>query len=256
MDMRDIGSSTTYSRASYRILLSGWGQPGGSDVRKLDNGLTRKCNIPLYWRKGLHFPGQKKLEKYCASTKIKYNKEYVDPDRDLFDMGGDFRTPSGEHGQSWSKRNRPTGRSYGVEMRILDYFPPRHMSSLLRVIVFIIENSRKCSNKLYVYEDKDWIGAMHSAFKKGWRAKLPLGYINKLEKELNLKFPKKPLMLLDFWKVFLQELYNENHKGYYVNKLLPRYLKNDDEIGYVILRKKQPTLEIRNPNRESYEFGF
>lgn len=255
-DMRGIGSETVHSRASYRILLSGWGNPAGSDVRKFDEGLTRKANIPLYWRKGMKYPGQEKLQKYCADPERRYNEEYVDPDRDLYDMGGDFRTPSGDHGQPWSVRDRPKGKFFGVEMRILDYFPPRHMASLLRVIAFLVENSRNTENKMYVYEDKDWIAAMHSVFKSGWRAELPKRYIDKLEKALDLKFPKKPRMLDAFWTIFLKVLYDKNHKGFYVSQLLPQMIDGEDDFSVELGRNKQPPLVKKNPNRESWDFGF
>ena len=241
-DMRGIGSEKVRARASYRILMSGWGNPAGSDVRKFDQGLTRKVNIPLYWRKGLNFEGMEKLEKYCADPKKKYAHDYVDPDRDLYDMGGDFRTPSGDHGQDWSVRDRPLGGP--VEMRILDFFPPQHMASLLRILAFIIENATRTKNKIYVYKDKDWIKTIQNVFKEGWRAKIPKGYINKLEKVLNLKFPKKPLMLDSFFDVFLNTLYKKNKNGFYVNQLLRKDYK------------KQPKLTKSNPNRESWDFGF
>jgi len=241
-DMRGIGSEKVRARASYRILMSGWGNPAGSDVRKFDQGLTRKVNIPLYWRKGLNFEGMEKLEKYCADPKKKYAHDYVDPDRDLYDMGGDFRTPSGDHGQDWSVRDRPLGGP--VEMRILDFFPPQHMASLLRILAFIIENATRTENKIYVYKDKDWIKTIQNVFKEGWCAKIPKGYINKLEKALDLKFPKKPLMLDSFFDVFLNTLYKKNKNGFYVNQLLRKDYK------------KQPKLTKSNPNRESWDFGF
>lgn len=241
-DMRGIGSKEKHARASYRILMSGWGNPAGSDVRKFDQGLTRKVNIPLYWRKGLKFKGMEKLEKYCANPKKKYAHNYVDPDRDLYDMGGDFRTPSGDHGQDWSVRDRPLGGP--VEMRILDFFPPQHMASLLRILAFIIENATRTENKIYVYKDKDWIETIQNVFKEGWKSKIPKGYINKLEKALDLKFPKKPLMLESFFNVFLDTLYKKNKNGFYVNQLLRKEYK------------KQSKLVYANPNRESWDFGF
>jgi hypothetical protein len=256
-DMRGIGSKTKYSRASYRILLSGWGNPAGSDVRKFDQGLTRKVNIPLYWRKGLDFPGQKKLQKYCADEKKKYALDYVDPDRDLYDMGGDFRTPSGEHGQEWDVRDRLQGKFSGVEMRILDYFPPKYMASFLRILSFIAENSRRTENKMYVYEDKDWIKTIQSVFKSGWRAKIPIEYINKLEKALDLTFPKKPLMLDSFFDVFLETLYKRNRTGFYVNELLPQMIDGEDNFSFPTTEPTtQPPLVKKNPNRESWDFGF
>ena len=253
-DMRGIGSKTVYSRASYRILLSGWGQPGGSDVRKFEEGLTRKVNIPLFWREGLNYPGMEDVKKYCANPNIKYSIDHVDPDRNIYDMGGDFRTPSGDHGQSWEVRDRPKGKYFGVEMRILDVFPPKYIASFLRIITFLVENSRKNENKIFVYEDKDWISAIHSVFKSGWRAELPKKYIDKLEIALDLKFPKKPKMLDAFWTIFLKVLYKKNHNGFYVGELLPQRLKDDftKKIGSNI----QPPLEKRNPNRESIDFAI
>lgn len=253
-DMRTIGSKTIYSRASYRILLSGWGQPAGSDVRKFDNGLTRKVNIPLYWREGMNYPGMDKLKKYCANPKGKYDPKYVDPNRDLFDMGGDFRTPSGTHDDPWSKRDIFKGKNYGVEMRILDYFPPKHMTSLIRFMVFLVQNSRDIENKIYVYEDKDWIETMHSVFKDGWRAKITDNFINKLEKVLELKFHKKPKRLDAFWDILLKKIYKKNYNGFYVSQLLPHYYDNNRKIN--IKSTKPPPLEKRNPNKESIDFAI
>jgi hypothetical protein len=139
-------------------------------------------------------------------------------------------------------------------MRILDVFPPKYVASFLRVIAFLVENSRESENKIYVYEDKDWIAAMQSVFKSGWRAELPKGYINKLELALNLKFPKKPKMLDAFWTVFLKVLYEKNYKGFYVSQLLPQMM--NDDFSRDITAKVQPPLEKRNPNRESVDFGI
>jgi hypothetical protein len=253
-DMRGIGSKTVYSRASYRILLSGWGQPGGSDVRKFEEGLTRKVNIPLYWREGMNYPGMEDVKKYCANPDRKYDIEHVDPDRNIYDMGGDFRTPSGEHGESWKVRDRLKGKYFGVEMRILDVFPPKYIASFLRIVAFLVENSRESKNKIYVYEDKDWIDAMQSVFKSGWRAELPKKYIDKLEIALNLKFPEKPKMLDAFWTIFLKVLYEKNHKGFFVAQLLSNMMK--DDFSKNISSNIQPPLEKRNPNRESVDFGI
>ena len=254
-DMRGIGSEKKYSRASYRILMSGWGNPGGSDVRKFEDGLTRKVNIPLYWREGLHFPDKEKLEKYCANPKIKYNEEYVDPDRDLYDMGGDFRTPSGDHGQNWDVRDRLQGKFYGIEMRILDYFPPRHMASLLRFIVFLTENARNMKNTMYVYQDKDWIKTMHNAFHGGWRAEVPREYVSKLSKVLGIKFIQKSYTMSTFWKILLQKIYKKNYKGFYVKEMLPQMI-DGEKREYNLQQKEQPKLVYKNPNRESWDFGF
>jgi hypothetical protein len=299
VDMRGVGNNLNYPRASYRIMLIGWGNPGGSDVRKFEEGLNRKANIELYWRKGLDFIGQKKLEKACANKKEKYPPKYVDPARNVYDMGADFRTPMtrdipkkylarlsvsqrkkliGETKEEqwrmvgkwlklptdivWGDRDKPPSKLFGVEMRILDYFPPRYMSSFLRMIVFLAENSRRTPNQLYVYQDEDWIGAMHAVMKKGWRAKLPRGYIEKLEQALDLQFPKKPQMAEAFWGVFLKVLYQRNCDGFYVREMFPEKFSGEPQEQHRIPTKNekqkriQPPLISKNVNRDSWDFAF
>lgn len=292
MDMRGVGNDKKYPRASYRIMLVGWGNPAGSDVRKFDEGLNRKANIKLYWRDGLDFIGQNKLQNACANPKAKYPRTYVDPKRNVYDMGADFRTPitrdvpkkylsrlsKKQRDQLkdmpkedqwkkvgdwlrlpsdvvWGDRDKPPDKLFGVEMRILDYFPPRYMPSFLRILIFIAENSRRTPNELYVYEDPDWIEAIQSIMKKGWRAELPIGYINKLEQVLDLKFPSKPRMTEVFWGVFLKTLHAKNWDGFFVSEMLPERFSG--ESGEVYTEdKKQPPLAKKNVNRDSWDFAF
>jgi hypothetical protein len=293
LDMRGVGNNKNYPRASYRIMLIGWGNPAGSDVRKFDEGLTRKANIELYWRNGLDFLGQQKLEKACGDPKARYPTKYVDPKRNVYDMGADFRTPItrdipqqyldrltneqraklvGELKEEqwrmvgkwlklptsvvWGDRDLPPDKLFGVEMRILDYFPARYMPSLLRMMVFLAENSRRTPNKMFVYQDKDWIEAMHQVMKLGWRAELPLGYINKLEKALDLKFSSKPRMAEMFWGVFLKTLYARNHDGFFVKEMLPEKFSGESSEKFNTNKRKQPPLAKKNVNRDSWDFAF
>lgn len=294
LDMRSLGSDKNYPRSSYRIMLIGWGNPAGSDVRKFEEGLNRKANIELYWRKGLNFDGQQKLERACANKKKKYPIKYVDPKRNVYDMGGDFRTPITRSipdkylkqlkpeekkilfrletkddqwryigkilnlsiEEIWGSRDLPPDKLFGVEMRILDYFPPRYMPSMIRLLVFIAENARTIPNKMYVYEDKDWIEAMHSIMKMGWRAELPIGYINKLEQVLDLKFPTKPKMMEVFYSVFLKALYEKNYNGFFVREMLPEKFSGEPGEKGEINKVRQPKLVKKNVNRESWDFAF
>jgi hypothetical protein len=290
LDMRVVGTGKNYPRASYRIMLVGWGNPAGSDVRKFEEGLTRKVNIPLYWRKGLNFIGQKKLQSACADPKKKYSEKYVDPKRNVYDMGSDFRTPitidvpekylkrlSKEQlkkvinlpkeekwkvvgkmldltvTEVWQGRDLPPEKLFGVEMRILDYFPPRYMPSMLRMLIFIAENSRRTPNNIYVYEDKDWISSIQSIMKNGWKASLTPGYISKLEKQLDLNFPEKPLMVEKFYEVFLKALHKKNMGGFFVKEMLPERLSGEKEEKVIPF---QPPLVKKNVNRDSWDFAF
>jgi hypothetical protein len=261
-DMRKIGSNKKYPRASFRIMLVGWGNPGGSDVRKFDEGLTRKANIPLYWRDGVNFIGQEKLEKICMdpSKLSEYRRNPHFPRTAIYDMGGDIRTftrdlPGDE------ERNLPTNKLFGIEIRIFDGFPIRYLSTLVRIIVFLAENSRRTPAKMFVYKDKDWQGAMQAIMGRGWRSELPKGYMDKMEKALDLKFPKKPTLAAAFWDVLLDQLWKKNKNGLYVRLMLPQKFSGDEtidgkQIKINIEKREQPPLVHVNINRQAWDYGF
>ena len=299
IDMRGVGNTKNYSRGSYRIMQVGWGNIAGSDVRKLNQGLTRKANIELYWRNGLNFVGQQKVEKYCANKKKQYPDKFVDPARNVYDMGTDFRTPITRPipdkyinqlsekekkellgiprdeqwrrvgkflnlsvAETWGLRDLPPDKQYGVEFRILDYFDCKHLPSIVRLIAYIAENSRITSNVDYVYENKAWIKAVHEIMKLGWRADLPIEYIDELELNLGLKFSSKPTNVNSFYRVFLDALWEKNKNGLYVRELLPNaetgeYNEQDSsQLFSDIQKNEQPRLIHKNVNRESWEFKF
>ena len=60
-DLKAVASSKKYTRGSYRVMMIGWGNFAGSDLRRLDKGIGRYANIDTYWRKGLKFQNLSKL---------------------------------------------------------------------------------------------------------------------------------------------------------------------------------------------------
>lgn len=98
--------------------------------------------------------------------------------------------------------------------------------------------------------------------KLGWRAELPIEYIDELELNLDLKFESKPTNVFSFYKVFLEALWLKNKYGLYVQELLPNAEtgemedKNREQTYNDIKKKEQPRLIHKNVNRESWEFKF
>ena len=60
-DLRAVGSSKKYTRGSFRVMMIGWGNFAGSDLRRLNKGIGRYANIETFWRKGLNFENLNKL---------------------------------------------------------------------------------------------------------------------------------------------------------------------------------------------------
>lgn len=269
IDMRGIGSHIERSRGSYRVMITGWGNPGGSDIRNLDKGFKRYNDIPLYWREGLDFPGTKELDYACVKQNLP--KLHEEKPGAISWMGTDIRTfwrgkgekkkKGTDEYESEVKSGAPIDKLFGIEIRIFDYFPAKKLYSLCRFLIFLAENSRRTPATHLVYQDPAWINAMHSMMKYGWRAILSIEYIEKLEETLDIKLSKKNRMASEVWKNVLDELYHKNKDGWYVRVMLPQKLigdpdKKDEQANMNIGKRKQPPLTFHNVNRESWDFGF
>lgn len=252
-DIRGIGTGERLPRSSYRVMMTGWGNPAGSDIRKINDGYTRYAAVPLYWREGLSFPGLEKLERECGEDIKKKWKSFAEQHPEAISgYGTDIRTfwRSGLPGEI-PKDGTPIDKLFGVEIRIFDYFPARYLVSLCRFIIYLAENGRKREVKKVVYEDPGWIGAMHSIMKHGWRAELPEEYITSLEDVIGHKLTPRPTKVADLWKVLLNVLHKHNKDGFYVKEMLKQNLNGEGEEA-----DEQPKLVFHNVNRESWEFGF
>ena len=77
-------------------------------------------------------------------------------------------------------------RPNGIELRIFDHFNSRHLIDLMRIMVYLGENSRNHQCKGYVYKNKEWIKTTQDIMENGWKAIVSKEYIKELNKNLGL----------------------------------------------------------------------
>ncbi len=205
-----VGSKEDRVRGSFRVMIIGWGNLAGSDIRLFGTkGIGRYAKTPNYWRKGLKFYESELLEP-CIAPSPSAIKELG-----ITSLSSDLRTFGSrdplrpEHRESGLPMNKPNG----IEIRIFDNFDDLYLDYLVNFIGLLAENSRVTKTKGYVYEDKDWIDALHSIMKDGYYAELNSGYINKLRKKLGLKINTKSKIANDIFKEIYYELCYKNIDG-------------------------------------------
>jgi len=220
-----VGNSNE-TEGSFRIMTVGWGNFGGSDVRKMGSiGLDRGSNLKATWRSGLNFTGTKKLN-YCAKkAPVQYKKSKTV-------HTGDFRTFGVENNmekcvklynpsdcQNGRADGAPMKPPFGVEIRIFDHFPAEYLIELMRIVVLIASNAQRHPAKEYVYTDKRWKHAIHAIMKDGWNAIVDPTYINALRTNLGLPIHTSSVLAYDILKQIVKELFEIN-KDAYINKLM------------------------------------
>ncbi len=205
-----IGSKKERVRGSFRVMIIGWGNLVGSDVRLFEKvGIGRYAKTPIYWRKGLKFFESEKLDPCIApSPKALEEKGTTSLSSNLRTFGStDPNRP--EHRESGLPMTKPNG----IEIRIFDNFKDTEVEYLTNFIGLIAENSRVTKTKGYVYQDKDWIEATHRIMKNGYSAILPKEYIKKLRTKLGLKIKTKSVIAQDVFNTVYQEIFEKNIHG-------------------------------------------
>ena len=237
VDQDAMGKKEDKIKGSFRVMKAGWGNFGGSDVRRFNEGIGRYANIPSYWRDNLNFEETKLMEKLCGTAPPPEGETGA-----ISRMAGDFRTfGNTDPKRPWHRESgAPMNIPNGIEIRIFDHFPTIYLYSLIKLIVYIAENSRNCDFDMFVYEDKDWIENLGNIMKNGWKTDLTEEYIEKLRKVLKLPIKTNKKQAYKIFEVICKELYNKN--------------KNGDWISIMLNEK----LEIQIPklNRESWEYAF
>ena len=236
-------------QGSYRVMTIGWGNFGGSDVRKmgttgLDRGSSYK-NTP--WRKTLNFKGTQKLNECAKVAPVQYRKS-----KSIHT--GDFRTFGIEKdlkkcNKLYNPNDCVTGRAdgkpmappFGMEIRIFDHFPSEYFLDLMRIIVLIGCNSQRHQPKDIVNSDKRWISALRSIMRDGWNATVESKYITALRINLGLAINTSSILAFDIFKQIVHELYEVNKDAYF-NKIMNEH----PEIEPVV-----PQI-----NRMCWELGF
>ena len=196
-------------RGSFRVMIIGWGNLAGSDVRLFKEGIGRYAKTPTYWRKNLKFIDSDKL-KACYKPSQAAQAEGA-----ITSLSSNFRTfGSTDPERPW---HRESGISMtkpnGIEFRIFDHFQDRHIGHLILFISLVAENSRVKETKGYVYENKIWINELHNIMKNGYKAQLSKKYIILLRNKLGLKIKTKSIIASDVFKVIINELFEKNIKG-------------------------------------------
>lgn len=207
-DQRAPGSVFKRVRGSYRVLIIGWGNLAGSDVRKFNEGIGRYCNVPIKWRKNLKLHDVNKI-KPCLKP-----SPYAQKEGARSTLSSDFRT-IGEIDLDAKKQVAKMTVGKGIEFRIFDQFNDIYISDLVKFIVLVAENSRLHTSKKYVYNNKNWINAVHNIMENGWCSILNKKFINELRKVLNIKIKTKSLIAFEVLQSINDELYNKHKNGLY-----------------------------------------
>ena len=230
---------------SFRVCSVGWGNFAGSDVSKFNRGIGRFTNLVFDWRDGMDYHESDKVKRCNYIKDISKVTEPYAKSR----YSSNFRTFGGPKHESGYKMEKPSG----VEIRIFDNIPIHQTEPLSKLIINIAEHSRKNKCSKYVYHDKDWVDALQVTMMNGWKAKLPISYINKLRKNLKLKLDTSSTVNFDILMCLKDELLEKNKKGLWTKLMLKSNTKIDMpcinrsslECGYCItlnnntdLRKK------------------
>jgi len=234
------GSGQERVRGSFRVMIIGWGNFAGTDIRLLDKGIGRYAKTPIYWREGLYFKDVEKLRP-CYEPSPMALKEGA-----TTSLSSDFRTFGSTdplrpmHRESGIGMTKPNG----VEFRIFDHFSDKYIDHLLMLISLVAENSRVTQTKGYVYQNKIWINELHNIMKNGYKAKLSKSYINLLRKKLDLKINTTSIVAIDIFKTIYNELLNKNINGDWIK--IFNCLKKPDYNKIVI-----PEI-----NKKAWQFAF
>lgn len=236
-DDKAVGTLERRARGSYRVLRIAWGNFAGSNVQNFKKGIGRYANIDTHWRDGFEFHEKNRL-KPCLKP-----SPYAIKEGGISTLSSDFRTfgpdpndPSERiSGASMDKPN-------GMEFRIFDEFNDIDLVRLLRLMVYVAENSKHHKTKKFVNNNKIWIKALQDIMMGGWRTIIDSDYIQELRTALNLKIKTQSRLAYNVFKVINKEIFDKNKKG---------------DIPYLLLKTqyKQVSL-LPDINRRSWDNGF
>ena len=240
-DPRSVGDSGKKIEGSFRVMSTGWGNFAGSDLRKLGEGIGRYANLESTWRKGLKFEDTKKL--------MDCNKEvYIDEPGAIGILGGDLRTFGFDYTTKCPGKECPkvSGGEMvypnGVELRIFDHFNSHHLLDLVRILVYIAENSRVTECKKYIYKDAAWKNAIKGIMKEGWNSMIQENYLKLIRDNMNLDMDIKNGNAYEVLNVLVTELFNKHKNGFY---------------PHLMIEKKYTTPPaLPNVNRFSWQIAF
>ena len=220
-DPDSVGDGGKKIEGSFRVMSTGWGNFGGSDLRKLDKGIGRYANLETGWRKGLKFEESKALHD-C-------NKEvYIDEPNAVGILSSDFRTFSFDFTDNCPGKECPKVSGgpmvfpNGVELRIFDHFNSFHLIDLIRILVYLAENSRVKECKKYIYNETSWKNTLRDIMKEGWNSSISEAYLNLLRTNLGLELNIKDGNAFDVLKELVNELFEKHKEGLYPTLMMEK----------------------------------
>ena len=207
-------------RGSFRMLATGWGNIAGSDIRKMGTGgVNRYGNIESNWRLGLNFPETKALNECNSRVRIKGAVGILSSDIRTF--GYDY-TPNCKKISKECPKVSGAKMVYpnGMEIRIFDHFNSAHLLDLLRLLVYLAENSRLFETKNYVYSNLSWKTTVRSIMRNGWRAIISETFLRELRKNLNLELNLINKTAYGVMTAVNEELFLKHKNGLFTSMLL------------------------------------
>lgn len=203
------GSSKKYVRGSFRVMIIGWGNFAGTDIRLLEKGIGRYAKTPTYWRDNFELYESEKLDPCIPpSAAAKAEKAITTLSSDIRTFGStDPLRP--DHRESGIGMTVPNG----IEFRIFDHFQDKYIESLSYLFSLIAENSRVTKTHGYVYKNKIWIDELQNIMTHGYKAELSEEYIKLLREKLGLKIKTTSIIAYDVFCTVFDELYEKNKNG-------------------------------------------
>lgn len=232
------GSDGSRIRGSFRVMMTGWGNLAGSDVRLFSKGIGRYAKTKTFWRDNLKFKDIERLKLCYPPNPLAIKEKAITSLSSNFRTFGSTDPKHPEHRESGTKMTPPNG----VEFRIFDHFPDIHLNSLVSFVSLVAENSRLKKTIGYVYENKIWIDEIHNIMKHGYKTKISKEYIKLLREKLDLKIDTTSIIAFDVFETIYNELWNKNING----KWSKIFNCLDKPVKY----------EIPEINKESWKFSF
>jgi len=227
-------------RGSFRVMIIGWGNFAGSDIRLLDKGIGRYAKTPTYWRDNLYFDDVYKLRP-CYKPSPMAKREGA-----ISSLSSDFRTfGSTDPDRPWHRESGVgMSKPNGVEFRIFDQFNDKYIEHLAELIALVGENSRVQQTRGYVYENKVWISELHNIMNNGYKAQISKKYINLLRKKLGLKINTTSIIAIDIFKQIYKELWDKNIDGDWCR------------IFHCDVKPKYENVIFPDANKRAWQFAF
>lgn len=226
------------ARGSMRVLITGWGNLAGSDLRnmnktqKYQKGVGRYANIESKWRDYVSAKNTKKLDSCNEEYEVQESKKLSQP---IGILSSNIRTFGFIENikkckddfclkKSGCECPKVSGldmkKPYGMELRIFDHFHSKHILDLMRILIYIAENSRNHQCSKYVYKNSNWNKTTALIMEEGWKAIVSTSYIKELNTQLGVKLPLQDIKAFGLLKELVRQLFEKNKDGLYSKIML------------------------------------